>query len=70
MNEEELGEEAVRFKEDYEGVKNEIAKVIVGQERVVEASLTALIAGGHVLLEGVPGLGKPCWSGPCPKRLI
>jgi MoxR-like ATPase len=58
MNEEELGEEAVRFKEAYEGVKNEIAKVIVGQERVVEASLTALIAGGHVLLEGVPGLGK------------
>ncbi|MFT5497310.1 MAG: MoxR-like ATPase, partial [Kiritimatiellia bacterium] len=58
MNEHELSEEAVRFKEAYEGVKNEIAKVIVGQERVVEASLTALIAGGHVLLEGVPGLGK------------
>jgi MoxR-like ATPase len=36
----------------------ELAKVIVGQERVVEGVLTALLAGGHVLLEGVPGLGK------------
>jgi MoxR-like ATPase len=32
--------------------------VIVGQERVVEATLTALFCGGNVLLEGVPGLGK------------
>ena len=36
----------------------EIGKVIVGQERVVEGVLTALLCGGHVLLEGVTGLGK------------
>jgi MoxR-like ATPase len=36
----------------------EVAKVIVGQDEVVEGILIALIAGGHVLLEGVPGLGK------------
>ncbi len=39
-------------------VCEEIGKVIVGHNEVVEGVLTALIAGGHVLLEGVPGLGK------------
>jgi MoxR-like ATPase len=39
-------------------VRNEISKVLVGQSEVVEGVLTALLAGGHVLLEGVPGLGK------------
>lgn len=39
-------------------VRAEIGKVIVGHEDVVEAVLIALVAGGHVLLEGVPGLGK------------
>jgi MoxR-like ATPase len=40
------------------GVRSEIAKVIVGQNDVVEGVLICLLAGGHVLLEGVPGLGK------------
>lgn len=39
-------------------VRKEIGKVIVGQEDVVEGVLICLLAGGHVLLEGVPGLGK------------
>lgn len=39
-------------------VHDEIAKVIVGQQEVVEGVLICLMAGGHVLLEGVPGLGK------------
>src|SRR5690242_20077322 len=39
-------------------VRNEIAKVIVGQDDVVEGVLICLLASGHVLLEGVPGLGK------------
>lgn len=39
-------------------VRAEIQKVIVGQEAVVDGVLNALLAGGHVLLEGVPGLGK------------
>src|SRR5450432_172672 len=39
-------------------VRQEIAKVIVGQQDVVDGVLICLIAGGHVLLEGVPGLGK------------
>ena len=41
-----------------EKVRNEIGKVIVGQQDVVDGVLICLLAGGHVLLEGVPGLGK------------
>jgi len=40
------------------GVRREISKAIVGQTEVVDGVLTALLAGGHVLLEGAPGLGK------------
>src|SRR5471032_230458 len=39
-------------------VRREIAKIIVGQQNVVDGVLICLLAGGHVLLEGVPGLGK------------
>lgn len=39
-------------------VRSEIGKVIVGQQPVVDGVLICLLAGGHVLLEGVPGLGK------------
>lgn len=46
------------FRRDYRAVQAEIAKVIVGHKDVVEGVLTCLFAGGHALLEGVPGLGK------------
>jgi MoxR-like ATPase len=49
---------AERFQMRAEAVRREVAKVIVGQDRVVEEILTALLAGGHVILEGVPGLAK------------
>ncbi|HVV00427.1 MAG TPA: MoxR family ATPase [Verrucomicrobiae bacterium] len=39
-------------------LRGEIGKVVVGQEQIIEETLIALFAGGHVLLEGVPGLGK------------
>ena len=39
-------------------VRTEIAKIIVGQQDIVDGVLICLMAGGHVLLEGVPGLGK------------
>lgn len=39
-------------------VKENIQKVLIGQERVTDLLLTALLAGGHVLLEDVPGMGK------------
>jgi MoxR-like ATPase len=46
------------FRNAYSALRAEIGKVIVGQEEIVEDTLIALFAGGHVLLEGVPGLGK------------
>jgi MoxR-like ATPase len=42
----------------YQSVRSELAKVIVGQEEVLEQILIAIFAQGHVLLEGVPGLAK------------
>jgi MoxR-like ATPase len=47
-----------RFTEDVAALEAAIGRRIVGQTRVVEHVVTALLAGGHVLLEGVPGLGK------------
>ncbi len=46
------------FRATFQKVKGEIGKVIVGHSEVVEAVLLSLFAGGNVLLEGVPGLGK------------
>jgi MoxR-like ATPase len=53
-----IREQLDQFRADFQRLRREIAKVIVGQDEIVEGTLTALIAGGHVLLEGVPGLGK------------
>jgi MoxR-like ATPase len=47
-----------KFRQDLDKIKAEISKVIVGQEDIVQGVLTCLFADGHVLLEGVPGLGK------------
>ena len=46
------------FRKDYEALRAEIGKVIVGHDAIVEGTLIAVFSGGHVLLEGVPGLGK------------
>ena len=51
-------EQIQTFRQAYAALRAELGKVIVGQEAVVEGTLLALFAGGHVLLEGVPGLGK------------
>jgi MoxR-like ATPase len=41
-----------------ESLRQEVAKVLVGQERLLDRMLIALVTGGHILLEGVPGLAK------------
>jgi MoxR-like ATPase len=46
------------FRQTYSAMRSEIGKVIVGHESIVDGTLIAILAGGHVLLEGVPGLGK------------
>ena len=50
--------DAQRFRDVHDKIKREVQRFIVGQEPVLDAALTALFAGGHVMLEGVPGLGK------------
>ena len=55
---EELRNELDRFREDFQRLRDEVGKVIVGQQPIVDCVLQGLIAGGHVLLEGIPGLGK------------
>ncbi len=51
-------EKVVQFKEQIERITAQINRFIVGQENVVRETLICLIAGGNILLEGVPGLGK------------
>jgi MoxR-like ATPase len=51
-------EQIQNFRQAYTALRAEIGKVIVGHDSIVEGTLIALFAGGHVLLEGVPGLGK------------
>ena len=46
------------FRLDFHKLRSEISRVIVGQTDILDDTLIALIGGGHVLLEGVPGLGK------------
>jgi MoxR-like ATPase len=49
---------AAAFVESFQRIHKEISKVIVGHHRLIADVLTGLFAGGHVLLEGVPGIGK------------
>jgi len=51
-------QEAGRFRRLVDDLREQVGKVIVGMDGVIENTLIALLAGGHVLLEGVPGLGK------------
>ena len=49
---------AEKFRESAAAIEEEVGKVIVGQKEVVRHVLVSILGGGHVLLEGVPGLGK------------
>jgi MoxR-like ATPase len=51
-------EQSRRFMAAFDGLRRNIARIIVGQRKAVDEVLTCLFAGGHALLEGVPGTGK------------
>lgn len=53
-----IQQEAELFRTRYHAVKEQIGRVIVGHDEIVNGVLTAMFVGGHCLLEGVPGLGK------------
>ena len=58
VNAAEAREAAARFRSVYADIKARISQMMVGQTDTIDGVMTALLAGGHVLLEGVPGLGK------------
>ncbi len=53
-----LGDDVTRLQGRFTSLKAEVGKVLVGQDEMLHRLLLGLIAGGHVLLEGVPGLAK------------
>jgi MoxR-like ATPase len=57
-NEKEVERQCADFRAMFEALRREVGRVIVGHEEIVDNVLISLFSGGHVLLEGVPGLGK------------
>jgi len=57
-DEQQLLNHAEAFRKDYQAVREQVGRMIVGHETIVDGVLTCLFIGGNVLLEGVPGLGK------------
>jgi MoxR-like ATPase len=55
---ESMAAEAESFRDSYQQVREMIGRVIVGHDEIVGGVITAMMVGGHCLLEGVPGLGK------------
>src|SRR5438105_14224716 len=53
-----IDQQVVTFQEQFKKVKEEVSKVIVGYGEIIDGVIMSLLASGHVLLEGVPGLGK------------
>lgn len=51
-------ERVAQFNSYFKQLRDEIGKVVVGQQEIVDGVITCLVANGHALLEGVPGLGK------------
>ncbi|HQL54676.1 MAG: MoxR family ATPase [Phycisphaerae bacterium] len=51
-------QQVAEFRDEFKKLRDEVGKMIVGQQEIVEGVLACLFAGGHALLEGVPGLGK------------
>jgi len=53
-----INETVAAIRSNFERINNELAKIIVGQDRLIRHLFTCLLCGGHALIEGVPGLGK------------
>src|SRR6267142_281066 len=53
-----IDQQVITFQEQFKRVRDEVSKVIVGYSEIIDGVIMSLLASGHVLLEGVPGLGK------------
>ncbi|MBN1275759.1 MoxR family ATPase [Candidatus Woesearchaeota archaeon] len=54
----ELKKEVAQYQQRFDRIRSEISKIMVGQRHIVDALIEAILCNGHVLLEGIPGLGK------------
>lgn len=59
-----VGSQALRA---VSALRSEIAKALIGQNTIIDQVLIALLAGGHVLIEGVRAWARRCWSGRWPR---
>lgn len=57
-DEQQVLQHADQFRADYQALREQVARMIVGHGEIIDGVLTCLFVGGHALLEGVPGLGK------------
>ena len=64
----ELKQRIVRFQQAESEIVQQVRRVIVGQEEVLEQVLIALFVGGHCLITGFPERQRRCWSAPSPRR--
>jgi MoxR-like ATPase len=58
MSDSELKQAVQRYQADFQRIRDEVSKIFVGQKEMVSALIEALLCNGHVLLEGIPGVGK------------
>jgi len=58
LNEPPAPDAVAAFAKTFRAIEDQIARVLLGQEPILHATIVALVAGGHVLLEGPPGIGK------------
>jgi MoxR-like ATPase len=58
MTPEDAQRAAEAFRKDYMAVREQVSRVVVGNQSIIDGVLVCLFTGGHALLEGVPGIGK------------
>ena len=58
-----IKDQVLQYSDQLEQVKTEVRKALIGQDLMLSRLLIALLTGGHVLLEGVPGLAKTTATG-------
>jgi len=56
-----VGQAIDQFRERFVRITQEVGRRIVGHEEVVNLTVTSLLAGGHVLLEGIQASARPAW---------
>ena len=70
MESQELESALERVRAFYGAYTSYVGARVVGYPELLERLFTAFLSGGHVLLEGAPGLGKPAWQRPGPPSSV